>query len=93
MPRRERKLLVRPSFVLTEHLLALVGGSIRIPAHYCGIVGFKPTPSLLSKKGSAIPRFQSRNGQAIVLPTVGPLARSVRDCALMMEVLSSPEAR
>jgi fatty acid amide hydrolase len=28
-----------------------IGGSIRIPAHNCGVVGFKPTPSRMSKKG------------------------------------------
>jgi len=70
-----------------------IGGSIRIPAHYCGIVGFKPTPALLTKNGAASNRFRNRNGQIAVVPTAGPMARSVRDCAAMMSVLCSAEAR
>lgn len=64
-----------------------IGGSIRIPAHYCGIVGFKPTPGRITKLGAAVPRLNNRNGQIVVPSTTGPMARSVRDCAQMMKAL------
>src|SRR5208282_1582012 len=56
------------------------GGSIRIPAALCGIVGLKPTFGRVSCRG-VIPLSPS-------LDHVGPLARSVANAALMLEVLS-----
>jgi fatty acid amide hydrolase len=64
-----------------------IGGSIRIPAHYCGIVGFKPTPGRVTKKGSGTSRLNDRDGQIVIPSTTGPMARSVRDCVLMMQAL------
>lgn len=52
-------------------------GSIRIPAAYCGLVGFKPTRGLVPT-GGAFPYCWS-------LDTIGPLARSVRDAALLLD--------
>lgn len=66
-----------------------IGGSIRIPAHYCGITGFKPTPGRITAKGAGIARLNNRNGQLVVPSTTGPMARSVRDCSLMMKALVS----
>ena len=56
------------------------GGSIRIPAACCGIVGFKPTYGLVSVEGvfPLAPSFDH----------VGPMARSVAECAEMLEVLA-----
>src|SRR3954452_3081837 len=61
------------------------GGSIRLPAHFCGVTGLKPTYGLISRAG-AMPLSQS-------LDTVGPLARSVEDCALLIGLMagSDPE--
>jgi len=56
------------------------GGSIRIPASLCGVVGHKPTFGLVSKAG-CVPLSWS-------LDTVGPLARTAEDCALAMSVLA-----
>jgi len=56
------------------------GGSIRIPAACCGIVGFKPTYGLISLDG-CFPLAPSWDH-------VGPMARTVRDCADMMEALA-----
>lgn len=70
------------------------GGSIRIPAAFCGIVGLKPTFGWVSRYGMLPLGF--------TLDHVGPLTRSTRDAALIMECLvgwdprdpfSSPEAR
>ena len=55
------------------------GGSIRQPAAYCGIVGLKPTFGLVSTHG-VVPLSWS-------LDHVGPMTRSVRDAALMLQVL------
>jgi aspartyl-tRNA(Asn)/glutamyl-tRNA(Gln) amidotransferase subunit A len=56
------------------------GGSIRIPASLCGVVGLKPTFGRISLRG-VMPL--SRN-----LDHAGPLARSVRDAALLLQVLA-----
>lgn len=60
------------------------GGSIRIPAAACGVAGIKPSYGRVSRAG-AMPRAWS-------LDCVGPLARSVRDCARLLSVLAGPDA-
>jgi fatty acid amide hydrolase len=52
-----------------------IGGSIRIPAHYTGICGFKPTPMRMSARGQSVPRKDDRNGQIAIRSTCGPMAR------------------
>jgi aspartyl-tRNA(Asn)/glutamyl-tRNA(Gln) amidotransferase subunit A len=59
------------------------GGSCRIPAHFCGVVGYKPTARLVPKDG-AFPL-------SYTLDSVGPLARNVADCALTHGVLAGEE--
>ena len=56
------------------------GGSIRSPANNCGIVGLKPTYGLVSRHG-VIPLSWS-------LDHVGPMTRTVEDCALMLQVVA-----
>ena len=58
------------------------GGSIRLPAGWCGIYGFKPTHGLLSVEG-VWPLAPS-------LDHVGPMAATARDCSLLFEVLGGP---
>lgn len=62
-----------------------LGGSIRFPAAFCGVVGFKPTLDRWSNLGvlSAIP------GQAFVRAQIGPLARTVADVSLLFAALPS----
>lgn len=64
-----------------------IGASIRNPAHYCGIYGHKPTWGVVPYRGHFLP--------GIVHPTdisvAGPLARSARDLATMMELLAGSD--
>jgi aspartyl-tRNA(Asn)/glutamyl-tRNA(Gln) amidotransferase subunit A len=60
------------------------GGSIRNPAGWCGISGIKPTFGRVSKEG-CVPLGYS-------LDNIGPMARTARDCALMLQVLAGYDA-
>lgn len=60
------------------------GGSIRIPASFCGVFGLKPTCGL-------VPVYPTPNTGT--LSHVGPMTRSVRDAALMLQVLAGPDDR
>src|SRR4030081_2475287 len=59
------------------------GGSIRLPAHFCGVTGLKTTVGRVSRAG-AMPLTQS-------LDTVGPLARSAEDCALLLGLMAGAD--
>jgi aspartyl-tRNA(Asn)/glutamyl-tRNA(Gln) amidotransferase subunit A len=60
------------------------GGSIRMPAHFCGVTGLKTTYGRISRAG-AMPLSQS-------LDTVGPLARTAGDCALLLGLMAGADA-
>ncbi len=62
------------------------GGSIRIPASFCGIYGIKPT-------AGRVPHDYSRRPGWEPLMQNGPLATSVRDAALLLNALSGPDGR
>ena len=59
------------------------GGSIRMPAHFCGVTGLKTTVGRVSRAG-AMPLSQS-------LDTVGPLAQSAEDCALLLGIMAGAD--
>ena len=60
------------------------GGSIRIPAHFCGIAGFKPTPGRISGVGHTPPLGHP----AGLMAAVGPMARTAEDLRLLFSVLA-----
>jgi len=68
-----------------------VGGSIRTPAHFCGVFGHKPTHGLVSMRGH-IPGPPGTLGQPD-LAEGGPMARSARDLELLLRVIAGPSER
>jgi aspartyl-tRNA(Asn)/glutamyl-tRNA(Gln) amidotransferase subunit A len=59
------------------------GGSIRMPAHFCGVTGFKPTNGRVSRANCMPLSF--------TLDTVGPLAQTAEDCALILSIIAGPD--
>lgn len=63
------------------------GGSIRVPAHFSGICGLKPTPGRIPSTG----HFPPSGGPFSFIGVVGPMARTVADLRLMFEVMQGPD--
>ncbi len=61
-----------------------IGGSIRNPAHFCGVYGHKPTWGIVPPQGHALPGMLAPPDIAVV----GPLARSAPDLALAMDIVA-----
>jgi len=64
------------------------GGSIRVPAHFCGICGLKPTPGRIPSTGHFPPGY----GAFSWLGVVGPMGRTVADLRALFEVMAGPDA-
>ena len=64
------------------------GGSIRVPGHFCGICGLKPTPGRLPATG----HFPAGAGAFSWIGVVGPMARTIADVRLLFEVMAGPDA-
>ena len=64
------------------------GGSIRVPAHFCGICGLKPTPGRIPATG----HFPPGAGALSWIGVVGPMARTIADVRALFEVMAGPDA-
>jgi len=64
------------------------GGSIRVPAHFCGICGLKPTPGRIPATG----HYPQSAGPLALLGVVGPMTRTVADLKLFFEIMQGPDA-
>ncbi len=62
-----------------------LGGSLRNPASFCNVVGFRPSPG-------RVPRWPTTMAWNS-LPVLGPMARTVQDVALMLAAIAGPDAR
>jgi Asp-tRNA(Asn)/Glu-tRNA(Gln) amidotransferase A subunit family amidase len=62
------------------------GGSTRLPAAYSGVVGVHPTGNLMPNVDYDAPTLPAGT-------TIGPLARSVRDCAIVTQIMAGPDGR
>jgi Asp-tRNA(Asn)/Glu-tRNA(Gln) amidotransferase A subunit family amidase len=63
------------------------GGSIRVPAHFCGICGLKPTPGRIPSTG----HFPPGAGAFSWIGVVGPMARAIADVRSLFEVMAGPD--
>src|SRR5687767_3523446 len=63
-----------------------LSGSIRVPAHFCGIAGLKPTTGRVATNGHT----PAAGGVVALGATIGPMARRVEDLALLFKVLAEP---
>jgi Asp-tRNA(Asn)/Glu-tRNA(Gln) amidotransferase A subunit family amidase len=63
------------------------GGSIRVPANFCGICGLKPTPGRIPSTG----HFPPGAGAFSWIGVVGPMARTIADVRLLFDVMSGPD--
>ena len=65
-----------------------LSGSIRVPAHFCGIVGLKPTTGLLPMDG----HFPEASGAVSLGACIGPMARTVADAGLLLDAMAAQNA-
>ncbi|HEV2401298.1 MAG TPA: amidase [Candidatus Sulfotelmatobacter sp.] len=63
------------------------GGSIRVPAHFSGICGLKPTPGRIPATG----HYPESGGPFALTGVVGPMARSVADLRVLFEIMQGPD--
>lgn len=69
-----------------------IGGSIRQPAHYCGILGLKPTEHRVSLAGH-IPGLPNTPRAVRIMASIGPMARTVDDLILLYQIIAGPDGR
>ncbi|MFF0141850.1 amidase [Streptomyces sp. NPDC005227] len=67
-----------------------LAGSLRTPAHFCGIYAHKPTLGLAATRGM-VPPLAPALPDAHDLAVVGPMARSARDLTLLLDVMAGPD--
>ena len=68
-----------------------IGGSLRTPAHYCGVFAHKPTYGIVPIRGHTFPGKPALPSAGDGLAVVGPMARSAQDLALGLEVIAGPD--
>jgi amidase len=67
-----------------------IGGSLRVPAHFCGVCAHKPTFGLAASRGHVPPGLPAWTGMRD-LAVIGPMARSVDDLVLALDIIAGPD--
>jgi amidase len=67
-----------------------LGGSLRMPAHFCGVYAHKPTLGVVPSRGHVPPPFAPLP-DAVDLAVVGPMARCAADLAILFDVMAGPD--
>ncbi len=67
-----------------------LAGSLRTPAHFCGIYAHKPTVGLAANRGMVVPPAEPLPVD-LDLAVVGPMARTARDLSLLLDVMAGPD--
>src|SRR6202040_1965444 len=68
-----------------------IGGSLRTPAHFCGVFAHKPTYGIVPMRGHTVPKLPVLPSAGDGLAVVGPMARSAGDIALALDVIAGPD--
>jgi amidase len=68
-----------------------IGGSIRVPAHFCGVFGLKPTENAAMHGEGHVPPGPNSRGGFVAMASMGPLARSMADIELAWKIINQPE--
>lgn len=66
-----------------------IGGSIRVPAHFCGVYGHRPTHGLVPRRGHDVPTAETPS--FVDMAVAGPLARSAADLSLALDIVAGPD--
>src|SRR5207244_6229877 len=67
-----------------------IGGSLRVPAHFCGVFSHKPSLDLIPLRGAGYPESPAVPVRGD-LAVIGPIARNAADLAVALEVLAGPD--
>jgi amidase len=67
-----------------------IGGSLRVPAHFCGVTAHKPTWALAPSRGQTPPFVPPLPGD-IDLAVIGPMARNVADLVTVLDIIAGPD--
>ena len=67
-----------------------IGGSLRVPAHFCGVSAHKPTHGLVASRGHLPPGLPALP-LAVDLAVIGPMARCVDDLVLALDLIAGPD--
>lgn len=70
-----------------------IGGSLRAPAHFCGVFSHKPSLELIPTRGTGFPGTPANPVPQGDMSVIGPMARSARDLTLALGILAGPDPR
>ena len=67
-----------------------IGGSVRVPAHNCGLYSIKPTENTMVQKGH-VPLLPGHKGSVLHMANIGPITRSIEDLELIFKIINGAD--